>query len=1781
MKVKRIVSVAIVLCMLLSLLPSVSIAAATTLPTTLYVDETVVIENGQIGTTSGTGWSFDSETATLTFGTGTDIYCGRGSEMLTTCGVYCEGDLKVVMGGNALLSGTTAGLYMASGSLDLLVTDGSPSIKGQNNANGIKMKDAAGNLSVEVAENAVLDLLGTLGAGVSSSSAGVHTFKGKGTVNAGALHTNGSAINASKATVKIDGITMNCTALGSSYSEIYALNLIVGETEGAFLTFNGKEECVNAPGGNIGIYNGSTVTVGTRSGTSYVSAFYTGTTTVEDSTIKLDTLAGTTHNNYAFRSNLVVSGNSHIVGSVGETNTNEDRGLCTGKLTVNGNYYYRTDSSDVFENNNISAKSDISYFELIMQDHTGYDITDQDHALICGDAECIAYTQIGEIEEHIFDDLTGTCMICGAYQAPQMNGDIYEIANASQLFWLAQQINTGRIDRFSAKLVADIVLPEGVEWTPIVVPDNPNAFSTFDGGGHFIDLGEQSGGLFKSFNYATIKDLTLYGSITANGENVGAVVGSAYRTLIENVISYVDVANPAGNAGGLAGYFGGKHDPSNGLESKIRNCAVYADISGINAGGFVGMGWNGTQYYDIAGGAYVGNVTAVEGGNAGAIVGYQATDTNTSTFSNIYWCETDGIGFYGKRDTANQTYINTEAKSSEAFASGEVAYLLNENQGNLVWYQTCGEDLPALSGECVYLVLSCDGVTPIYRNVDENLEHELDEDGFCSLCSSTYVASLNGTFYETLEEAWLAANTLASDGVDDLQLVLHQDATLLHDYETSVGTLKEGTVFTIEEGVTLTVDHLIIRDELNNYGIIRPISTASGDNSIGLNYNNFGGSGSISGDGEFYFLIYCNGGVINGGTFHEPVRGVVQKINGGVFLADVITTVSDGEIYGGTFQDIYLEGGILHYDPNAVAINGAVYDFVSSGKTTINLNGEAHTHALGETSYRRIDDQYHYKLDACTTCPFELYVTTKEEHSYENGYCICGEVEKYMVMVDGIRANSENCEDLLGDGTVSYDPATNTLTLNNASITDGCLYKDDGSCMAVAIISEVSDMPLNIHLIGENYVASAEAPVDGEYAMISTAIYSLPGVNFSGDGKLTVACGKGDFAYAMITTSLSVTQESHIAAQGVVYAFEHNIDGTFDGIIMTQDAPARYEAYGNAVLTEDLTVDGTNDAADTYGVFTICQDATLTVADGVTLRIADATNLTGSAQNLIENNGTVILEGTGIIVNEGVGSCADNAKHCYHSFKCVICGKPEEAPLVDGVYRIATAGQLYWFADLVNSGTASDADAILVDDIIVNQDLTADNLVEWTPIGNDVDFNGTFDGNGHCISGLYMKGSAGTVGFIGTLYDGSVTNLGIINSYFETDKNSATIGGVVASNYNSVSKCYFDGTVISHSPDVYGGGVVGYNGYEALTEHCYNLGDVYNYYDGAAGGVTTIGGVVGHNFGGTVKNCYNAGTVNNSGGYNASRVGMIVGCNFGFNYGSMGVGYALTENCYSVDGDVSLIGYSGTTNSSKSNIVTLYGDDVASGRLAYMLDDYAGTSIWGQTIGTDDHPVIGGAKVYEVTACDGYSTAYSNTNTDGSHFYGDDNICEYCGEAKPDYNSDKNLKFNMNIAIGAEMVVNYNFMASTVAKYEDFYLEVKKNVVGGEPIITTYGIGEGHTQLGVMNHPTTGEALLYNASYNGINAKEMGDTFETTLYAIDANGTVYRGETVVRSIKEFMMGKLNDAKSSDELKTMAVDMLRYGEAAQHHFAYDTENLVTNELTEEHLAYATKELQVGS
>ena len=341
----------------------------------------------------------------------------------------------------------------------------------------------------------------------------------------------------------------------------------------------------------------------------------------------------------------------------------------------------------------------------------------------------------------------------------------------------------------------------------------------------------------------------------------------------------------------------------------------------------------------------------------------------------------------------------------------------------------------------------------------------------------------------------------------------------------------------------------------------------------------------------------------------------------------------------------------------------------------------------------------------------------------------------------------------------------------------------------------------------------------------------------------------------------------------------------------------------------------------------------------------------------------------------------------------------------DSYYEISNAGQLYWFAAVVNGGYGYvgqnlGANAILTENITVNENvLKADGTLNgdgtsfrvWTPIGTDTNrYIGTFDGNNKTVSGLYFNDSATSyVGLFSSLSSvGTVKNVGVVDSYLNGNE---CVGGVVGYNGGTVNNCYNSGTV-SGSSQV--GGVVGYlnNG---TVQSCYNTGAV----SGSDEVGNHVGGVVGSNDYGTVRNCYNTGTVS---GYD--YVGGVVGSNdYGtvqncYNSGSVSgssqvggvVGYmdsGTVQNCYnsgSVSGIIDVGGVVGRNGGTVTNCYYLSGtaaggidgSDVtgsaeaktavqfASGEVAYLLNGDQSAIVFMQTLGTDDYPSFTGAKVY-------------------------------------------------------------------------------------------------------------------------------------------------------------------------------------------------------------------------
>lgn len=228
-------------------------------------------------------------------------------------------------------------------------------------------------------------------------------------------------------------------------------------------------------------------------------------------------------------------------------------------------------------------------------------------------------------------------------------------------------------------------------------------------------------------------------------------------------------------------------------------------------------------------------------------------------------------------------------------------------------------------------------------------------------------------------------------------------------------------------------------------------------------------------------------------------------------------------------------------------------------------------------------------------------------------------------------------------------------------------------------------------------------------------------------------------------------------------------------------------------------------------------------------------------------------------------------------------------------YKIGTAEELYWFAGLVNGtlpGVKKDlsANAILTDDIIVNTGVldpnknlvSGNDFIEWIPIGksssDDDAYTGTFDGNGHTISGLYFnKSNSWYVGLFGCIgAEGKIFNVGVSDSYFQSS-NCPYIGGVCGSNSGELQNCSNSSTVIGKENEYRIGGVCGYN--SGTVKDCKNTGSVR--------GKETIGGVCGHSYG-TIKSCYNTASV--SGQYSVGGVS-----------GSLG---SDVTNCYYLSGTV-------------------------------------------------------------------------------------------------------------------------------------------------------------------------------------------------------------------------------------------------------------------------------------
>ncbi|MCI5911138.1 MAG: hypothetical protein MRZ46_05775 [Oscillospiraceae bacterium] len=189
-------------------------------------------------------------------------------------------------------------------------------------------------------------------------------------------------------------------------------------------------------------------------------------------------------------------------------------------------------------------------------------------------------------------------------------------------------------------------------------------------------------------------------------------------------------------------------------------------------------------------------------------------------------------------------------------------------------------------------------------------------------------------------------------------------------------------------------------------------------------------------------------------------------------------------------------------------------------------------------------------------------------------------------------------------------------------------------------------------------------------------------------------------------------------------------------------------------------------------------------------------------------------------------------------------------------YQISNYDQLVWFANQVNNGNTS-INAVLTSDILANENVLDENgnlnssltsPTEWTPIGRTDDenrkYSGTFDGQGHIISGLYFNKSTDNVGLFG-VNAGTIKNVGIADSYFS---GRTYVGSVCGYNYSTVENCYST-SFVNGKYNV--GGLCGENDYGIIKN---------SYITGSVNGKDSFGAICGEsNNGDSILNCYYLG----------------------------------------------------------------------------------------------------------------------------------------------------------------------------------------------------------------------------------------------------------------------------------------------------------------------------------
>ena len=459
----------------------------------------------------------------------------------------------------------------------------------------------------------------------------------------------------------------------------------------------------------------------------------------------------------------------------------------------------------------------------------------------CKDCPIGYVTETKVEQEHTYEN--GFCKACDAYEPAVLNSDhVYEIGNAGQLYWFADKVNKEFYGNANAVLTEDIVvnknvlndgdLTKGVDglrnWTPI-----EHYSGTFDGAQHTIsgiycvsDTINEAGIFQLTTSSATVENVGVLDSYfrLKEGYDVGGIVG--YNSgIIRNcyneamVINLYDGINYLGgicgvNEGGtiIGCYNTGKVANSvfgtraGGICGRSNNTILNCYNTGSVMGGYMVGGICGSNESSPTSGLIencynIGTINTITNDND-CKRNIAVIENETAVVKNCYYLEDNYIA---EEDGAS-------GRDADDFASGEIAYLLQEGQDDPVWGQTLAEEggdpYPVLGGKTVYQNETYSGCT---KETSLTIEYSNEEKDIKFTHTLEKSEKVNADCENDGKEAyWTCTNCQKQfsdeDGTKELNK-LPVISSFGHDYKVDEEKSEDGTrvklIFTCQrEGCT-------------------------------------------------------------------------------------------------------------------------------------------------------------------------------------------------------------------------------------------------------------------------------------------------------------------------------------------------------------------------------------------------------------------------------------------------------------------------------------------------------------------------------------------------------------------------------------------------------------------------------------------------------------------------------------------------------------------------------------------------------------------------------------------------------------------------------------------------------------------------------------------------------------------------------------------------------------------------------------------------------------------